>query len=109
MSEIKCKPLTEEENATVLMVPALFGTMFQVQDINDECRKLVIDTLNKLEQLKCISVDKDEKKNICNVNLVIHEIINHVDEVKPIVEDTKAKLNRVMVEYQKVLKERGGR
>ena len=109
MSEIKCKPLTEEENATVLMVPALFGTMFQVQDINDECRELVIDTLNKLEQLKCISVSRDEKKNICNVNLIIHEIINHVDEVKPIVEDAKAKLNKVMVEYQKVLKERGGR
>lgn len=109
MSEIKCKPLTEEENATVLTVPALFGTMFQVQDINYECRKLVVDTLNKLEQLKCISVNRDENQNIYNTNLIIHEIINHVDEVKPIVEDAKAKLNKLMVDYQKLLKERGGR
>ena len=83
--------------------------MFQVQDINDECRKLVVDTLNKLEQLKCISVNRDENQNIYNTNLIMHEIINHVDEVKPIVDDTKAKLNKLMVDYQKLLKERGGR
>ena len=107
MSEVKCKPLTEEENGTVLMVPALFGAMFQVQDLNDDCKKVVIDTLNKLEELKCISVDRGKDNKNCNVNLVVHEIINHVHEVKPIIEDAKEQLNTLVSKYNSELTRRG--
>ena len=92
----KCKPLTEEETKVILMVPALVGTMIESQNINEDFHKLAIDTLNKLSDIECVAANRDEKGRLLGVRLVLHNIINRLDLVRPIVEETKESLTTMI-------------
>ena len=102
---LKCQPLTEQETAVVLSVPALIGSMIEIQDIGENCHKFVIDTLNKLEDLDCIAANRDEKGKLLGIRLVLHNIINQVDKVEPIVEEAKETIKSFSIKYMQSLKE----
>ena len=41
--KLKCQHLTEQETAVVLSVPALIGSMIEIQSIDKNCHKYGID------------------------------------------------------------------
>lgn len=103
-TKIKCQPLTESETAVVLSVPALIGSMIEIQGIGENCHKFVIKTLNKFEDLECITANRDEKGKLLGIRLLLHNIINQVDEIKPIVEEARSMVKSYSEEYIKSLR-----
>ena len=100
-TKIKCQPLTEQETAVVLSVPALIGSMIEIQNMSDNCHKFVIETLNKFEDLDCITANRDEKGKLLGIRLLLHNIINQVDVIKPIVEESKLTIKSYAEDYVK--------
>lgn len=100
---LKCQPLTEQETAVVLSVPALIGSMIEIQNMSEESHKFVIETLNKLEDLDCITANRDEKGRLLGIRLLLHNIINQTDIIKPIVEEAKVMVKSYAEDYVKSL------
>ena len=98
-SNIKCQPLSEDETKRVLMVPAIIAFMIEGQDINEECHKLVIDTLNALEQHQCIAANRDDRGRLFGIRIILHNLINKIDEVSPIILDTREKFDKLVREH----------
>ena len=103
--KLKCQHLTEQETAVVLSVPALIGSMIEIQSIDENCHKYVIDTLNRFEDLGCIAANRDEKGKLLGIRLLLHNIINQVDIIKPIVEEAKETIKSFGKKYMQSLKE----
>ena len=69
--------------------------------MSDNCHKFVIETLNKFEDLDCITANRDEKGKLLGIRLLLHNIINQVDVIKPIVEESKLTIKSYAEDYVK--------
>ena len=99
--KLKCQPLTEQETAVVLSVPTLIGSIIEIQNFSNTCNRFVIDTLNKLEDLECIAANRDENGKLLGIRLLLHNIINKVEDVESIVDESNATISSFFKDYMK--------